>query len=312
MRIAVVGAINVDLVVVASQLPGPGETVLGEDLASFGGGKGANAAVAAARAGADVVLIGSVGGDDNGRGALAELVGEGVDVSEVAVSADRATGVALIVVDPQGENQIAVGVGANGAVTAGQVRRSLDRFPGNLDGLLVSTEIPGDAVAAAVNWAAEKGILCVLNPAPVVPVVAELLGFGPIVTPNASELTELASQLGSTGTVAEQARRIVQATGAPVVVTLGGAGALIVDTGGDTTMVPALATTLRDTTGAGDTFNGLFVARLAAGANLPEAARFAVAGASLAVAAAGARGAMPTAAAVEAALAQSLDGPSVV
>ena len=122
--VIVVGAINVDLVVAAPRLPGPGETVVGGGLQTFGGGKGANAAVAAARAGAIVRLIGAVGDDDTGAAALAELRGEGIDVDDVAVLAGESTGVALIVVDDHGENQIAVGAGANAAIDAAHVRRS--------------------------------------------------------------------------------------------------------------------------------------------------------------------------------------------
>ena len=111
--VAVVGAVNVDMVVTADTLPGPGETVVGRDLARSGGGKGANAAVAAARVGAGVRFVGAVGDDDLGRDALTELTDEGVVVDDVAVVAGVPTGVALIVVDAAGENQIAVGAGAN-------------------------------------------------------------------------------------------------------------------------------------------------------------------------------------------------------
>src|SRR3954447_22758451 len=125
MIVVVVGAVNVDLVVVAPTLPGPGETVVGGGLQTFGGGKGANAAVAAARSGATVHLIAAVGDDDHGRAALAELEAEGVDVSGVAVLSGQSTGVALIVVDEAGENQIAVGAGANAAIEADVVRRRI-------------------------------------------------------------------------------------------------------------------------------------------------------------------------------------------
>lgn len=303
--VVVVGAINVDLVVVAPRLPGPGETVVGGGLQTYGGGKGANAAVAAARAGGAVHLIGAVGDDDTGAAALAELVAEGITVDDVAVLGGESTGVALIVVDDRGENQIAVGAGANAAVSADHVRRSLRRMLPTIGCVLVSTEIPADAVAAAVQEATSAGVVCLLNPAPVLPVVAELLSLGPIVTPNESELRDLVVLLGegSGGSTADDAALVVARSHRSVVVTQGGAGVLVVGVEIPAQQVPAGAAVVRDTTGAGDTFNGVLAARLAAGDDLTKAVPVAVAGASLSVTEVGARGGMPTLAAIEAAMA---------
>ena len=327
-QVVVVGAVNVDMVVVAPVLPGPGRTVVGDGLRQFGGGKGANAAVAAARAGAEVRYVGAVGADDLGRGALDELRAEGVRTGSVAVLEDVATGVALIVVDERGENQIAVGAGANAAVEAGAVRTAV-RGSGAAC-VLVSTEIPADAVAAAVEEAAALGVRCVLNPAPVIPVVADLLAHGPLLTPNAGELADLTALLaaadlagnaaaadlaedadadtdavdaaGDRRVIAVQAAALAARTGAPVVVTLGGDGVLVVEPGGEPQHVPARPADVRDTTGAGDTFNGVLAAGLAAGEELGPAVRRAVAAAALSVTEPGARGGMPTAAAIDAAL----------
>jgi ribokinase len=311
-RVVVVGAINVDLVVAATRLPGPGETVVGPRLERYGGGKGANAAVAAARAGASVRLLGAVGADDNGRSALDELRADGVDVAGVAVLDEDTTGVALIVVDPGGENQIAVGAGANAAVSAEHVRTSLaDALP-TAGCVLVSTEIPGDAVAAAVEAATAAGVPCILNPAPVIPVLADLLKLGPVLTPNATECAELAGILappaGTAGGAGEEpgsaaaaaAQTLSASTGSAVVVTLGGDGALVVQPDGQVDHVPPRPVTVRDTTGAGDTFNGVLATRLAAGDPLPVAARVATVAASLSVRSVGARAGMPDAAAIEA------------
>lgn len=288
--VLVVGAVNVDLVVAAPRLPGPGETVVGDGMERFGGGKGANAAVAAARAGAAVALVGAVGDDDLGAGALDELRAEGVDVTGVAVLAGRATGVALIVVDGAGENQIAVGAGANALVPA-----RVD-VPDGLGCLLVSTEINDDAVLAAVR----AGVPCVLNPAPVTDAVVAALDAGPLLTPNRGECLDLAARLGAaTDDVVEAAQRIRERTGAAVVVTLGGEGALVV--GSSVERVPAPVATVRDTTGAGDTFNGVLAARLAAGDRLGAAVRTAVVAASLSVREVGARAGMPSAREIEAA-----------
>ena len=311
-RVVVVGAINEDLVAVAPRLPGPGETVVGPGVERHGGGKGANAAVAAARAGGAVELVGAVGADAAGATALDELRAEGIGLTGVLTLDHVSTGMALIVVDPGGENQIAVGAGANSALTADHVREALsDLLPG-AGCVLVSTEISGEAVAAAVHAAAKAGVRCVLNPAPVVPQVLELLAQGPVLTPNATEIQELATMLdgasvaGASGldlaAVSEAARRIMTLTGAPVVVTLGGDGAVALAPDGWAEHLPPPATTVRDTTGAGDTFNGVLATRLASGDRLEVAVRTAMAAASLSVARVGARTGMPMAAEIDAAL----------
>lgn len=310
--LVVVGAINVDFVVAAHRLPRPGETVVGDSMRRHGGGKGANAAIAAARAGAKVRLIGAVGDDDTGRVAVEELRAEGIDVDGVAVLDDVATGVALIVVDANGENQIAVGAGANAAVTSEQVIRSSGSIK-DAECVLVSTEVPGDAVVAAVRVATGAGVRCVLNPAPVIPEVLAVLELGPVLTPNSSEMRELLALLDGADAVpksegdlfadvAEGARRIVARTGAPVVTTLGSEGALVVTPEGAVDHLPPRPVRVRDTTGAGDTFNGVLAAWLAAGAELPAAVRAASAAASLSVGQVGARTGMPRRESIEAAL----------
>jgi ribokinase len=248
-------------------------------------------------------LIGAVGDDDTGAAALAELRNEGVDISDVAVLAGESTGVALIVVDDRGENQIAVGAGANAAITANHVSRCLAASLPAAGCVLVSTEIPPGAIAAAVEAATAAGVVCLLNPAPVVAVVVELLSRGPIVTPNGSELHDLMTLLGSDGgTSAEDAAsRIALVSHQPVVVTQGAEGVLLV-TADSVVRVPAPSVNVRDTTGAGDTFNGVLAGRLAAGDDLGAAVPYAVAAAALSVTEVGARGGMPTAAAIEAAL----------
>lgn len=295
-RVVVVGAVNVDLVVAAERLPGPGETVVGPEVVQHGGGKGANAAVAAARMGAAVTLVGAVGADDTGRAALDELRADRVDVGGVAVLDGVATGVALIVVDAAGENQIAVGAGANARVDRDRVRAALvDALP-ETGCVLVSTEIPVEVVALAVEMATEVGVPCVLNPAPVLPGLAGLLvprpgRRGPLLTPNVGELAALAGP-GPTGV---RAVGLAARTGAPVVVTLGGEGALVVGAGGAVEHLSPHPATVRDTTGAGDTFNGVLAAHLAADVDLAAAARAANVAAALSVARTGARAGMPTA-----------------
>ncbi|HQV56961.1 MAG TPA: ribokinase [Ilumatobacteraceae bacterium] len=294
--VVVVGAINVDLVVTADRLPLAGETVVGDHFAQHGGGKGANAAVAAARQGATVRLIGAVGTDDLGRWSLDQLAEEDVDVTQVA-RVDAATGVALIVVDANGENQIALGPGANGAVPVN---------PAAVDGaacVLVSTEINASAIDGAVRAALAQGLVCVLNPAPVVDAAIALVGAGGILTPNETELAQLCDAVGIPGgDLADRALALADRNGAPVVVTLGARGVGIARGGSaEMEIVPAIKVTVVDTTGAGDTLNGVLAAGLADGLELGDAVRRAAVAASLSVTVAGARTGMPNAAAVAAA-----------
>ena len=307
-RVIVVGAVNVDFVVVADSLPGPGETVVGPGLERHGGGKGANAAVAASRAGADVCLVGAVGVDDTATFAQRELREAGVELSGLAELEDESTGVALIMVDRQGENQIAVGAGANAALGADWVNRRMDPVLPTADCVLVSTEIPGPAVAAAVRAATAAGVRCVLNTAPPIPDVLELLDQGAVLTPNASELVALTDLMGEHQDTEPRARAqfLAGRTGAPVVVTLGGAGALVVTPDGAARRIRPPAAEVRDTTGAGDTFNGVLAARLASGEELEEAVTVAVLAATLSVAHPGARTGMPEVDAIEAAAASRL------
>ncbi len=304
-RVLVVGAINTDLVIVAPRLPAPGETVIGGGLQTFGGGKGANAAVAGARAGASVLLVGAVGADPSGASALAALQADGVDTRGVAVLDGQPTGAALVVVDPGGENQIVIGPGANAAVSAAHVRAVLSDALPAADVVLVSTEIPLEAVAAALEAAAAAGVACVLNPAPVIPGLVGLLALRPMLTPNEIELGALANGLpiasdGEAGPgVAARLETLGRCTRAPVIVTLGGEGCKVRLPEGEVHRIPARPVAeVVDTTGAGDTFNGVLAARLATGDPLMSAVRTAVVAASLSVTAIGARGGMPTADAI--------------
>ncbi|ORM36191.1 PfkB family carbohydrate kinase [Williamsia sp. 1135] len=301
--VLVIGALNVDLVVVADRLPGPGETVVGPRLDKFGGGKGANAAIAAARMNAPVRYCGAVGSDDLGREALADLRSANIDVVDVAVLEDVATGTALIVVDSAGENQIAVAAGANAVVDPALVRSGVIRAAGWASCVLVSTEISSAAVEAAVTTARDLRLLCVLNPAPMRTDLVAAAHTASILTPNASELRDLCNVLAVPySDIADAAVRVAQATGARLAVTLGAGGALVASPDGTTGPIPAVAVPdVRDTTGAGDTFNGVLAAGLSVGMTLTAASTRAVAAASLSVRHSGARSGMPSAEEVDAA-----------
>ncbi|MFP6681498.1 MAG: PfkB family carbohydrate kinase [Gammaproteobacteria bacterium] len=305
-EVVVVGAINTDLVITSPHLPTPGETVVGGGLQTFGGGKGANAAVAAARAGASVYLVGAIGADDQGKSALAALQGDGIDTSGVAVLNDEPTGAALIVVDQKGENQIVIGPGANGAVTSAHVHAALADLLRIADVVLVSTEIPLAAIRAAIEAAAQAEVQCVLNPAPVISGIVELLPHHPILTPNEMELRGLVRALSDSATAdgtgdetARHLRHLGELTVSPVIVTLGAQGCAVRLADGTINRIPAKTNSnVVDTTGAGDTFNGVLAARLAAGDELMIAVSTAVTAASLSVSMLGAREGMPSAAAI--------------
>lgn len=298
--VVVIGAVNVDAVVAAPALPRPGETVVGADVAYHGGGKGANAAVAGARVGARCSLVGAVGADTFGDRSLAELRAEGVDVSAVSVLQGRPTGVALIVVDPAGDNQIAVAQGANAAVPADVASQAVKSAPRG-SCVVISTEIAPAAVVAAVETAAGAGVRCILNPAPVIDEVLAVVDLGAVFTPNAGECLTLARAAGWEGSgsapadaaIPLAAQYLSRLSGAPVVVTRGTAGALVARQAEDVDRLPAPAVEAVDTTGAGDTFNGVLAAGLAGGSDLLDAVRVAVRAASLSVTKAGARAGMP-------------------
>jgi ribokinase len=288
--VVVAGSINVDLIVGVPALPGPGETVLGDRFVQQNGGKSANQAVAASRVGAAVTMLGAVGSDDLGRSALAGLREAGVDVAACRVIEGVHTGLALIIVDAAAENQIAVAPGANARLDGSMIETevaSLRPDPGTV--CLLGFEIGDDAVLAAARWAAGEGLRIILNPAPARPVLDELLALGPILTPNETE----AEMLTGEADPAAAARLLSVRTGAAVIVTLGSDGALLWRDGAAERLA-ALRVEPVDTTGAGDALNGILAAELSRGADLREALRWAMVGASLKTTKAGAQAGLPT------------------
>jgi len=320
--VIVVGAINIDYVVAAPHMPAPGETVVGEGLQIFHGGKGANAAVAAARA-ADVnsrvFLVGAVGDDTMGPQASSALKAENVDVTHVLQLSDVSTGAALITVDAKGENQITLGPGANGQLSAEQVERALGLLLPQANIVLVSAEIPYAAIAAAVRLAKAAGVSCVLNPAPVIPDIEQLLTPGILVTPNQIELRDLVrslhrgaevesdTEVASPPAVESYLQLLFQSTRMPVVTTLGSQGCAVMLADGMHAVGSYFAGQVVDTTGAGDTFNGVLCMHLAEGAPIFDATRAATVAAGLSVTVSGAREGMPTKKAIAHAMATYID-----
>lgn len=295
--VLVVGSINVDLVVRVARLPAVGETVSGGSFARHHGGKGANQAVAVARLGATVTFVGAVGDDEDGRSAVTSLADEGIDVGGVASLAGTHTGIALIVVDERGENQIAVAPGANSMLDGRTVEDRLTAIGPAAAVLLANFEVGDAALLASARFARRHGLRLVLNPAPARPLLAELVEMEPILVANTTE----AIQLSGEHDIVRAAAVLAGRTGAAVVVTRGPAGALL-HAAGEVVEIPAVDVTVVDSTGAGDTFAGAFAAELARGEPVEQATRFAVAAAGLSVSRPGARGGMPRRDQVEALL----------
>jgi ribokinase len=277
--ILVFGSVNVDLVFPVPRLPGPGETVLGGDYALFGGGKGANQALAARRAGAEVTLVGAVGRDGFAAAALEPLHRAGIDIRLVR-TVEQPTGCAAIMVSSSGENMIAVASGANAGVRCDQVPDEL-LAPGTM--LVAQMEVPPAETAATVRRVRAGGGRSVLNLAPASPIAPELLRDIDLVVANEGEADALGSDPARVAGLVRQG----------LVVTRGAAGATAYLAGGRRLSVPALPVVPVDTTGAGDTFVGVLAAALDLGGSLEIALRRATAAAGLACLAHGAQTAMP-------------------
>lgn len=302
-RICVVGSVNMDLVVATPVLPVPGQTVLGGPFATHPGGKGANQAVAAARAGGQVSFVGRVGADAFGDTLRAGLEAEGIDIAHLRVAPEEPTGVALIAVDPSGQNTIIVAPGANAAVTVDDVDAAAERITG-ADVLLLQLEVPLEVVAHAAALAAEAGVRVVLNTAPAQPLPNDLLACCEYLILNETEAEILTGVLPTDWESAEVAAARLREYGArQVIVTLGARGAVLAGPDGVVPQ-PAFPVASRDAVGAGDAFVGTFSVGVGSGLAAPEALRRAAAAGALATLTSGAQPSLPTAAAVDAFLAE--------
>lgn len=285
--VVVVGSANVDRSIRVASLPRPGETVLGQDVIVSPGGKGANQAVAAARQGASVAFVGSVGDDRDGGWLRSCLEAEGIDTSHLSAT-PGATGQAVIVVDDQGENCIALSPGANARITDDHIREARPLIA-SAKVVLAQLEIPLSMVNLAFVMATGRRIL---NPAPAPTAWSGLSATIDLLVPNLGELAALSGDDATDRTrVAESARRL---SVGDVVVTLGGDGSLLIRED-DEVYVPAAQVAPVDTTGAGDTFCGVLAAALAQGRNLEAAVRGATVAAGVSVTSPGAQAGMPTA-----------------
>lgn len=298
-NVLVIGSLNMDLVAQAERLPRAGETLLGQSFATVPGGKGANQAVAAARLGGQVAMIGCVGADAYGHVLRQALADEGIDCQGVRVAEDVATGIAMIVVDANSQNAIVIVAGGNGQLES----TDIERFDGLLqaaDVVVCQLEIPYPVVAFVLQSAHEAGKTVILNPAPVTgPLPSQWLGWIDYLIPNETEAQALTGLAVNSVAEAEQAASLLREAGAgKIIVTLGERGVLFAD-GVQSRHSPGRKVQAVDTTAAGDTFVGGFAAALARGLDESQAIAFGQAAAALSVTRAGAQPSIPTLAQVE-------------
>lgn len=294
-RVTVVGSLNMDLVIRAPKLPEAGETVLGGTFATFPGGKGANQAVAAARLGASVAMVGRIGDDAFGRQLRDGLAREGIDLSHLRTDASAATGVALITVDAAGRNTVMVASGANMRLTTGDVDAARDLIAASRV-LLLQLEVPLDVVRHAAEMARAAGCRVVLDPAPAPsqPLPDELYRAIAVLNPNEVEAKALTGVRVSGEADARRAAEALLARGCgAAVIKLGERGAYLA-AGRRREAVPALRVQAVDTTAAGDAFAAAMGVALAEGQDLLAAVRFANAVGAFSVTRMGAQPSMPT------------------
>jgi ribokinase len=291
-HVTVVGSLNMDLVARAPRIPQPGETIIGGDFHTVPGGKGANQAVAAARLGAQVSMVGRVGRDAFANPLLDNLAAAGVDHAFVIPDPEAATGVALIVVDDTGQNSIVVASGANMRLSPADVEAAEAAIAG-ADALLLQLESPLESVTRAAEVARAHGVRVILNPAPARSLPAALLSLVDVLIPNESETALLTDMSVNNQAEAEAAAAALRGMGVgTVILTLGERGALLAQAGA-AELVPAFEVTPVDTTAAGDAFVGGFAVALAEGQTLAEAVRWGNAAGALATTKLGAQPSQP-------------------
>lgn len=286
-KILVIGSSNTDMTIKAPRIPAPGETILGGEFKMGPGGKGANQAVAAARLGGDVSFVCKVGKDVFGEKSLEGYRKEGIDISNVIYS-DKPSGVALIMVDNNGENCISVAPGANGDITPDDILKISDVIR-NAGFVVLQLEIPVESVLAAARIAHEAGAYVILNPAPACKLPAELFKYVSLATPNQ---TEIALMTGIENDVDAAMEKLQDMGVNDIILTLGSKGSAIWD-GKKSEIIPARKVKAIDATAAGDTFCGALCVALSEGKTKREAVEFATKASALTVQKMGAQESIP-------------------
>ncbi len=283
-----------DLVVRMPRIPRPGETILGGVFKTFPGGKGANQAVAIARLGSRVTMIGCVGGDSFGQEMRASLDREAINTTHVLIHPDEATGVALIQVDAQGQNSIAVASGANFRLTGEDIEKAMQTIP-DFDALVMPLETPLDTIYTAARIAARKGAKVLLNPAPAQVLEKDLLQLVDVLLPNEHEIGLMTGiQMQSTSDLHKAAEKLLSLGPKNLMVTMGSQGAILFNENmSQGITIPAWPVTAVDTTAAGDCFVGALAVGMCEGKPLPAAAAFANAAAAISVTRLGAQPSLP-------------------
>lgn len=292
-RIVIVGSSGTDMIIKLDRIPRPGETLLGGEFHITGGGKGANQAVSAARAGGHVAFVARLGQDEFGKQAVAAFAKERINVDHIYLDRKVSTGVALIFVDKHGENSIGVAPGANGRLSPADLKKARKIFSG-ASVMVVQLEIPLETVQTATLLAAKSGARVILNPAPARALPDELLRYVSILTPNETEAELLTGIRVDNDSAAAHAASALRGRGVQtVILTLGARGALVAGDG-PPQLVPGFKVDAVDTTGAGDVFNGALAVALAEQQPLIDAVRFANAAAAISVTRLGAQPSAPS------------------
>ncbi|MEX0986112.1 MAG: ribokinase [Bacteroidales bacterium] len=289
--IVVVGSSNTDMIIKSPHLPMPGETVLGSEFHMVNGGKGANQAIAAARAGGDVDFIACVGDDTFGKGALENLKNEGIGVTGIKIVENTPSGIALINVSESGENSISVAPGANNQLLPEDIEQR-ESIIKNADAVLIQLEIPIETVYTTIRIAKRYVVPVILNPAPAQKIDPEILALVTIITPNENEAVELVSipeNNVSNSVLIEELKKLGLET---IIITLGANGVLF-SANGRVGQLGGNKVEVMDTTAAGDTFNGYLAVSLAKGDSIEHAIRMANFAASLSVTRMGASSSIP-------------------
>ncbi len=293
-QILVVGSSNTDLIIKVPEIPRPGETLLGGKFMTFAGGKGANQAVAAARAGGDVVFIASVGDDPYGSESLKGYKRDNINTEDIKICKGVPSGIAMITISAQGENAITVASGANAELHPDDLDEAEEAFD-EADYMLVQLETPLETVEKAICLCGEFKTKVILNPAPAADLTDEILSGVHIITPNETEAERLTGIRVEGEEDALRAAEVLHKRGVnTVIITLGSAGAFVSDRqSGLTKLIPGFEVEAADTTAAGDTFNGQLAVALSEGFTLEEAILTAHAAAALSVQSMGAQSSIP-------------------